>query len=53
MYATNWLGNKTTYSVEANIPLSTNWGLATEYRYEDYKNGNDLEEFMASVRYYF
>ena len=53
MFATNWLGNKTTYSVEANIPLSTNWGLAAEYRYEDYKNGNDLEEFMASVRYYF
>ena len=53
MFGSTWFANKKTYKLEANIPLSTNWGLAAEYRFDDYSKGHDEEEFMASIRYYF
>ncbi len=53
MLASNWQGNKTIYKAEANIPLSTNWGIAAEYRNERYEKGYNEEEFVTSIRHYF
>lgn len=53
MFGTTWFANTKTYRLEANIPLSTNWGLSGEYKFEDNSKGIDSEEFMTSVRFYF
>lgn len=53
IWATSWFGNKIKYKAEANIPLSTNWGFAAEYRYDDNQKGKNMEEFVVSLRHYF
>ena len=52
-FGTTWFANQKIYKLEANIPLSTNWGLSAEYKFEDNSKGSDSEEFMTSVRFYF
>lgn len=52
-YATTRFADKSVYKLEANVVLSTNLGLAAEYRYEDNASGSDTEEFMSSIRLYF
>lgn len=52
-YATSWLADKISYKLEGNIVLSTNWGLAAEYRFDDNSKGRNTEEFLTSVRHYF
>lgn len=53
VFATTWYGNKIKYRLEANIPLTTNVGLAAEYAYDDNSKGRDEEEFVSSLRFYF
>jgi hypothetical protein len=53
VFATTWYGNKIKYKLEAAIPLSANFAIAAEYRYEDNKKGKDLEEYITSIRWYF
>ena len=52
-YASVKMAENLTYRAEANIPLTTNWGLAAEYRYVDYANGRSDKEFLTSIRHYF
>ncbi|MBP5398803.1 MAG: DUF4105 domain-containing protein [Alphaproteobacteria bacterium] len=53
MLASTWQGNKTIYKAEVNVPLSTNWSVAAEYRNEHYEKGYTEEEFLTSIRHYF
>ena len=53
MFGTTWFANQKTYKIEANVPLSTNWGLSAEYKFEDNSKGLNSEEFMTSIRFYF
>nr|QIM10774.1 membrane protein [uncultured Alphaproteobacteria bacterium] len=53
VYATTWLGSKSVYKAEVNIPVAANWGLSAEYYFEDNSKGRNSEEFLTSVRHYF
>lgn len=53
VFATTWFNDKISYKIESNLPLSTNWSLAAEYRYDDNSKGKNAEEFLTSVRHYF
>lgn len=53
IYATTRFADKSVYLLEGNLVLSTNWGLAAEYRFEDNAAGRNSEEFMSSIRFYF
>ena len=53
MFGTTWQSNKTLYKAEFNIPLTTNWSLATEYHNEHFAKGYNNEEFSTSIRHYF
>ncbi len=52
-YGTTWIANKTLYSLEGNVPLTTNLGLAAEYKYKNYRKGKSDKEFLLSIRHYF
>ena len=53
VYTTSKIAEHVSYRVEGNIPLTTNWGLATEYRYIDYARGESDKELLTSIRHYF
>lgn len=50
--ASQKLGNKTVYKVEADYILSTNWSVGGQVLLED-TTGKDVEEFSAGLRWYF
>ena len=52
-FATDWLQDKVVYKGELNIPLSTNWSVAIEYKAEHYHQNYKEEEFVTSIRHYF
>lgn len=51
-WASQKIGQKTSYKVELNYIIDTNWSVATQALLEDNK-GKDIEEFLVGVRYYF
>lgn len=53
IFATTRFADKIRYRAEVNVPLSTNLGLAAEYRFDDNKKGRNLDEFVTSLRLYF
>lgn len=52
-FATDWLQDKVVYKGELNVPLTTNWSVAVEYKSERYKQNYKEEEFVTSIRHYF
>ena len=52
-FATNKNYHKTSFALEGNIALSRNWGLAAEYKLDDYRKNITNREFVISIRRYF
>lgn len=53
VFSTSWYGDKIKYKIEAAVPLSTDWALAAEYRFDKNRKGQDFDEYIASVRFFF
>ncbi len=53
VFASSDFGDKVLYHAEAAYTLSTNWALALEYKYQQNKGKFDVDETLASVRFYF
>lgn len=51
-WASQKIGQQTSYKLEMNYVLSTNWAVGGQAVYED-KKGDDTEEFLVGVRWYF
>ncbi len=53
VFATSDFGDRVIYHAEAAYTLSTNQALALEYKYQQNNGKFDIDETLASVRFYF
>lgn len=52
-FSSSRFADRMRYRAEAGISLTQNWGMAAEYLYDENEKGEDDEEFVTSLRYYF
>ncbi len=52
-FSSSRFADRMRYRAEVGVSLTQNWGVAAEYLYDENEKGEDDEEFVTSVRYYF
>lgn len=52
-YASQQWKNSSIYYAEGAYSISRNWAIAADYSFQDNAKGQNVEEFMTSIRHYF